>query len=114
MEKYVRAKTFTFVDAKNAYFRKRERNHSIEDALEFLVEVISGNPVIREQIKKQLHEYVIGEIKFNWLHNNLRYPFYSERYNSYSSFEVTSSDNDVVAQKLKALKAFLSEIDRFR
>ncbi|BAY68060.1 hypothetical protein ACN23B_12250 [Anabaena sp. FACHB-709] len=114
MEKYVRAKIFTFVDAKNPYFRKRERTHSIEDALDFLIEVISGNTVIREQVKNQLREYVVGEIKFNWLHNNLRYPFYSERYNSYSSFEITSHDNDVIAQKLKALKAFLADIDRFR
>ena len=113
MEKYVRAKIFSIVDAKKSYFRERERNHSVEAALEFLVEVISGNPLVKEQIKKQLHAYVIGDIKFNILHNNLRYPFYSERYKSYSSLEVSKIDNEVIAQKLNALKAFLAEIDRF-
>lgn len=114
MEKYVRAKTFSIVDARKSYFRERERNHSVEAALDFLVEVINGNAFIREQIKKQLHDYVLGDIRFNLLHNNLRYPFYSERYNSYSSLEVTKSDNEVIAQKLNALKAFLAGIDKFK
>ena len=114
MEKYVRAKTFSIVDARNSYFRERERNHSVEAALEFLIEVINGNPLIRDQIKKQLREHVLGDIRFNLLHNNLRYPFYSERYNSYSCLEVTRTDNELIIQKLNALKGFLAGIDRFK
>ena len=114
MEKYVRAKTFSIVDARNPYFRERERSHSVESALEFLVEVINGNPLVRDQIKKQLRDYVLGDIRFNLLHNNLRYPFYSERFDSYSSLQVTERDNEIIVQKLDSLKSFLAEIDRFK
>ncbi len=114
MEKYVRAKIFSIVDARNPYFRERERNHSVEAALEFLVEVINGNPNIKDQIKKQIREYVLGDVRFNLLHNNLRYPFYSERYNSYSSLDVTKNDSEIVAQRLNALKSFLAGVDRFK
>jgi len=114
MEKYVRAKTFSIVDAKNPYFRQRERNHSVEEALAFLVEVIHGSPVVRDQINKQLRDYVLGDIRFGHLHNNLRYPFYSERHNSYSCLDVGKSDSELIAQKLQALKSFLAGIDRFK
>ena len=114
MEKYVRAKTFSIVDARNAYFRERERSHSVEAALEFLVEVINGNETVRDQIKKQLRDYVLGNIRFNLLHNDLRYPFYSERFNSYSTLHVNERDNEVVVQKLNSLKTFLEGIDRFK
>lgn len=114
MEKYVRSKIFSIVDATNPYFRERERNHSVEAALEFLVEVINGNNLVRDQIKKQLREYVLGDIKFNLLHNNLRYPFYSSHYNSFSHLEVNKSDNELIIQKLNALKSFLEGVDRFK
>lgn len=114
MEKYVRAEIFTIVDARNPYFRERERNHSVEAALEFLVEVINGSPIVRDQIKKQLGDYVLGDIRFTHLHNNLRYPFYSERHNSYSSYEFTRDDNEIVVQRLNALKSFLAGMDKFK
>lgn len=114
MEKYVRAKTFSIVDARNPYFRKREQHHSLAAALEFLVEVINGNQLVREQIKQQLHDHVTGDIDFRHLHNNLRYPFYSERYNSYSSLEVAKRDNELIARKLPSLKEFIAGVDKFK
>ena len=114
MEKYTRAKIFSVVDARNQYFRQRERSHSLEDALTFLVEVINGNELVREQIRKQLREYVIGDIRFNHLHNNLRYPFYSDRFNSYSVIQINRSDNELIAKKLIALKSFIAGIDKFK
>ncbi len=114
MEKYVRAKTFSIVDARNPYFRERERTHSVEAALDFLIEVINGNQIVRDQIKKQLRDHVLGDIRFNLLHNNLRYPFYSERFNSYSSLEFSERDSDLILQKLNSLKIFLEGIDRFK
>ncbi len=39
----------------------------------------------------------------------LRYPFYSERYNSYSSFEVTKSDNEVIARIITACSGLAAQ-----
>src|SRR5689334_13483700 len=54
MEKYVRAKIFTIVDGKNAYFRNKHRDHSIEDAIDFFVEIVSLNEDVRRQVREQL------------------------------------------------------------
>lgn len=114
MEKYVRSKVFSIVDPRNEYFRNRHRNHSVEEAVEFLVEVVSGDSVIRDQVKKQLYEHVLGDIRYNRLHNDLRYPVYFERSNSYSCLELGLQDNDQAVMKLKTLKSFIADIDRFR
>lgn len=112
MEKYVRAKVFSLVDGKNYDVRYRHRNHSIEGALDSLVEVVNHDPIVREQVTKQLQQYVIGETRFNHLHNNLRYPAYFEKYQIYSSLDVTRRDSIELLQKLDTLKRFLAELDR--
>ncbi len=112
MEKYVRAKTFSIVNPLIPYFRERSRNHSVEDAVDFLVEVVTGDKLKREQMKKQIKDYVLGGIRYNHLHNNLRYPYYSERYSSYSCIQVSKSDNEIIAQKLHDLKKFISDMDK--
>ena len=83
MEKYIRAKTFSIVNANLKYYRDQERHHSVEDAAAFLINVISPDDGIRNQIKKQLHYFVLGDVRFNHLHNDLRYPHYSERHQSF-------------------------------
>lgn len=114
MEKYVRAKIFSIVNANNDWFRNRERHHSVEDALDFLIQVINGRSDIRDLVRNQLQEYVLKDVNFTWLHNNLRYPLYSKRNRYYSCLVVTRSDNEVIIKRLNALKAFLAGIDKFR
>ena len=114
MEKYVRSKIFTIIDANNTYFRERNRSHSLENALEFFVEIISIDAHIRKQVKEQLDRYVLDGIKYSLLHNDLRYPFYGERFHSYSSLEVTREDSEILLQRLNFLKRFLQDIERFR
>ena len=41
MEKYIRSKIFSIVNPNLEYFRKRNQNHSVEDAIEFLLEIVS-------------------------------------------------------------------------
>lgn len=114
MEKYVRAKIFTIVDGKNAYFRNKHRDHSIEEAIDFFVEIVSLNEDIRRQVREQLDRYVLAGVNFGLLHNDLRYPFYSERFNSYSCLEVTKQDAESLMQRLHFLKRFLQDVDRVR
>lgn len=112
MEKYIRSKIFTLVNPNLDYFRKRNQNHSIYDAIEFLVEIISSDKNIQYQIKDQINRYVLEDINFQKLHNNLRYPFYSSRYDSYTCIDFNKDDCEVIENKLKALKNYLNQLQR--
>ncbi len=114
MEKYVRGTIFTLVNPKLEYFRERNRSHSLEDAVEFLVEIVSKNNVtIEQQVKNQLYQHVLGDTQYNQLHNNVRYPVYFKKYDSYSILEITKEDSDLLFKRLLLLKKFLNELHRF-
>lgn len=110
IEKYLRSKIFSIVDGKNEYFRQRNRNHSVEDAVAFLVEVISPDPLVRQQIKAQLESFITGDVQFNHLHNDIRYPTYFDRDGCYSCLELNQSDTDKLFAKLEWVKQFVKSI----
>jgi len=112
MEKYIRYRIFLLVNAENNYFREKTRTHNVDELLDFLVEITSSDPVIRDQIKKQLDDYVLGGVRFGDLHNNLRYPFFSNHHQAYSMLGVGQADASLVHDKLQKLKLFLRDIDK--
>lgn len=112
MEKYIRSKIFTLVNPNLDYFRKKNQNHSLSNAIEFLIEIISADSTVQNQIKRQLNEYVFENINFQKLHNNLRYPFYNTKFNSYSSVEFTLNDCEIIQKKLNDLKTYLEQLNR--
>lgn len=112
MEKYVRHKIFTLVNPSAEYFRSRTYTHNVDELLDFLVEIVSNKPAVRQQVKEQLESFVLNGIRFGKLHNDLRYPIYSEKFNSYSSLQVTADDAKNAQEKLQKLKRFLQDMDR--
>jgi hypothetical protein len=54
IEKSIRAKIFTLVNPNNDYFRKRNRSHSVESAVEFLIEIVSTDDLVKEQVSQQI------------------------------------------------------------
>ena len=112
MEKYIRAKIFSLVNADVKYFRDENRNHSLDSAIDFLIKVISSDPIIQQQVAKQLAEYVLVNTKYNHLHNNLRYPAYFEKHESYSMLDVSRTDYQILFDRLSSLKSFLNDIDK--
>lgn len=92
MDRYIRAKVFGIVNPKLGFFRYENRSHALDSAIEFLIKVISSDPVIQQQVLKQLSEYVLGGTKYNHLHNNLRYPVYFSNLNSYSILDAGRDD----------------------
>lgn len=112
MEKYIRAKTFSLVRADLKFFRDENRNHSLDSAIDFLIKVISSDPIIQQQVSKQLTEYVLVNTKYNHLHNNLRYPAYFSKYDSYSMLDVGREDCQMLFDRLSSLKNFLNDIDK--
>ncbi len=110
MEKYVRASIFRLVNPNTAYFRERTRTHDVDELIVFLIEIISADELIRQQIKTQLDEYVLQGVWFGKLHNDLRYPKYSEKYENYSLLQVTSNDAQIVSSRLQLLKKYLADL----
>lgn len=112
MEKYIRSKIFSKVNANLEYFRNRNKSHSLGNAIEFLIEIVSSDDNVRNQVKKQLNDFVLENIRFQQLHNNLRYPFYSHKYDSYLVAEYSEEDCIFIEKKLEALKKYLVQIDK--
>jgi len=114
MEKAIRAKIFLLVNPNIKYFRERNRTHSLDSAVEFLIEIISKNDeLIKKQISEQIKQHVLGNIKYGYLHNNLRYPRYHEKYDSYSIMEIKKSDFDLLTKRLNLLRKFLNDLYKF-
>lgn len=112
MEKLIRAKIFTLVNPKIKFFRDKNKSHSIEAAVDFLVDVVSHQPLVKEQVAKQLKTYVLGQTNYRHLHNNLRYPLYFEKYENYSVLEVGKEDYQTLCVRLESLKKFLEDLHK--
>lgn len=111
MEKWIRSKIFTIVNADIEYFRSKNKSHSVESAIEFLLEIIAPDDLKRRQVMRQLKEYVLGDIHYAQVHNNLRYPYFSEKHQNHSLLEVKEDDFNALKQRLDRLKLFLADIN---
>jgi len=114
MEKYIRSKIFSLVNPNIEYFREKNKNHSLNNAIDFLVEIINSDNIIRQQIKIQINEFLFENINFQMLHNNLRYPFFNQKYNDYSCIDFTKNDCLMVEKKVLKLKEYLKELDKIK
>ncbi|MCB0139243.1 MAG: HEPN domain-containing protein [Caldilineaceae bacterium] len=112
MEKAIRAKIFTLVNPNLDYFREKNKHHSLDAAVEFLIEIVSTDSVIKGQILAQLNTHVLENTQYNHLHNNLRYPSYFKRYDSYSLLEIQREDFNRLRNRLISLRKFLDELGR--
>ena len=73
MEKYIKSKIFTLVNPNLEYYINKNKHHSLDYSIEFLIEVISPDENIRNQVKLYFNKYVFKDLSFRNLHNNLRY-----------------------------------------
>ncbi|MGX2974196.1 HEPN domain-containing protein [Ursidibacter arcticus] len=110
MEKSVRAKIFTFVNPNNEYFREENKSHSLERAVESLIN-FGKDEFVQIQIRQQITQFCLGETKYSLIHNNLRYPVYSKKFDSYSMLDVNKADYDDLKNRLVKLRDFLKDID---
>ena len=113
IEKSIRAKIFTLVNPNLEYFRDRNRTHSVESAVEFLIEIVSTDKLIQGQVSQQISSYVLGNTEYSRLHNDLRYPAYFRKYDSYSSLDVNKNDYDELKKRLSLLRKFLDDLHKF-
>jgi hypothetical protein len=113
MEKFVRFEIFKRMNPNNKDTNRMNRSHSVEDAIDILVDIVSrGDTNKREHIATQLRQYVLGDTAYTQLHNNLRYPFFSERQNSYSVVDIGEDDCKTLFRRLNTLKNYLADLVR--
>jgi len=111
MEKSIRAKIFTKINPNYDYNRKINQHHSLKESIELLIEIIlPTNKMMREHIKSQIEELILNNIKYKYLHNNLRYPIYMN--NSYFMLEVGKKNFEILKERLKKLRIYLIELDK--
>ena len=114
MEKYVRSTIFGLVNPNTNYFRQRTLTHNLDDLLAFLREIVCSNAELREQVRLQMQDHVLGGVRFGALHNDLRYPNFDDRRGSYFILQVERKDADTVYARLQTLKQFLRDIHQLR
>lgn len=110
MEKYVRHRIFWFVNPNTMWFIEQARTHDLEKLIDLLVNIVSNNISMKDRVKEQIYLHVLGGVRFAKLHNDLRYPTYSKKYDSYSMLRVTIEDAEFTYQKLQQLKTYLKDI----
>ena len=115
MEKYVKHAICKKIDATNPYFAEKIRKigHSIDESINFLIEIIAGNDKnLKEQIDLQIRHTICHNIKFTVIYNAVRYPAYNERKNNYKTLNMNSQDYDELYKIYNALKKALKDFDR--
>lgn len=111
MEKMIRAKIFTLIDSKNKYFRDKNRSHSLIDAIELLIEIVSrGDSIIAMQHKNNINQFVLGNLNYQQLHNNLRYPWFSEKYQSFNLLDIDKQSYLEIKNKHFSLEKYLKDL----
>lgn len=111
MEKMIRAKIFTLIDSKNKYFRDRNRSHSLIDAIELLIEIVSrGNSILEMQHKNNINQFILGNLNYQQLHNNLRYPWFSEKYQCFNLLDINEQSYLEIKNKYFSLEKYLKDL----
>jgi hypothetical protein len=114
MEKRVRSQTFKLVDPYNPYWRNINQHHDLYSSVNFLVEALGMDTLVAKQVEEMINKYIIGNINFRMLHNNLRYPYFSEKHNTYSCISYYEEDCSSIYDKLNFLKNLLNDLDKYR
>jgi len=112
MEKYVRHTVFTLVNPELSYYREKTRTHNVDDLIDFLVSIICTDKNLQDQVKQQIYDNILGGTRFGKLHNDLRYPFFSDKNNCYYSLSITKNDALTTQTRLHHLKLFLKDSHR--
>jgi hypothetical protein len=111
MEKHLRAKIFAVSDPANEEVRQANRNHSVEAAASFLVGTLVASERLHQLVQEQFERCLFQGLRYNLLHNDLRYPTYFERTHGFACLEVSRSDVIEMFARLDWLKDFMQELN---
>ena len=112
MEKQIKANIAQIVDVTNTYYKdllRKTIGHSLDKSLDILVQIYAkGNEVIEEQLRQQLLNTVLQDIRFSALHNKIRYPDFDGK--KYVMIELGKADCVELEKLLDGLKKYVKEM----
>ena len=82
----------------------------MEELLASLIEITTPDENTRTHVSELLHKRVLGGHRFQRLHNDLRYPFYTPRDDWHCMLELEESHATYSFELLDRLKSFLLEV----
>ena len=88
--------------------------HSLDESLNLLFKICTGNDdeSLFNQLNAQLKNQVFRDTNFSLLHNKVRYPIFSPKYQNYSYLELSARDCAELQNMLTLLKKYLEDISR--
>lgn len=114
MEKVVKTAISSKVDVTNTYYaaKLKDIGHSLDLAIDFFLELLvyGKDDALAQQLEHQLKAVVFKNVRFSSLHNNIRYPIYSEKWGSYGFLEISGEDCEELQHMLKVLKKYMKQI----
>ncbi|HEY2584278.1 MAG TPA: hypothetical protein VGI81_00785 [Tepidisphaeraceae bacterium] len=113
MEKRIRAASLRLGESPEA-FCQRAKNHSLEEALDGLVAALTRHDLAKDQVEDMLFRHVLQGIRFDWLHNDLRYPFYLSNRRTSAVLEVTRTDVEQMLMRSHRLQVYLKDLGRLQ
>ncbi len=111
MEKYVKSAICKKIDVINDYYAKKLRlmGHSLDDTIDFFIEIVSGNnEILKMQITEQIKNGVLKGIRFSAMYNAVRYPFYKNQ--NYKMIEMSKNDCEQLKGINDLLKNYIDSI----
>src|SRR5216684_947109 len=105
IEKHLRAKIFEIADPASEEVRQANRNHSVEDAVSYLVSTFKETS-LRMLIQEQFDAFLFRGLRFNLLHNDVRYPTYFEQRATFSCLDIQKEDLIEMFDRVDWLKDF--------
>lgn len=113
MEKSVKEKICNVIDSTNPYFGREIKNigHSVEKSIDFLISIYCGNKLtLQEQMKNQICNGILRNLRFEFLNNDLRYPNYYEKNKRYSKLIFSKSDCLEIQSMTDSLNKYLKDL----
>lgn len=115
MEKYIKYHISKEININNKFFANqfREIGHSLDKAIDLLIEIKSkGDEFLNKILCDQLKEKIFRGLKFSGIYNNVRYPFYSIKFENYTMTQTSKTDCNIMQEIYDALKLYLKELIR--
>ena len=116
MEKYIKSRISLWINVMNPFLAdemSKTIGHSLDESLSLLIKVFAGNnELLALQMNQQIFSGILKEIRFEYLHNSLRYPIYIKRYGDYISISLKKSDCEKLHETLQRLKTYLDGLNR--
>ncbi|MBE5962457.1 MAG: hypothetical protein E7256_13955 [Lachnospiraceae bacterium] len=110
MEKRIKEKICCIVDITDPDYSNRMRTFgdSLDGAIEFLIEILSGHDKIQhEKLTDEIVRGILQDINFSKLHNNVCNPAYDHHKKEYTSLEIPSEECTNIKEMAERLEAYL-------